>query len=312
MKVASRTHKISLPANARVYRSPSLADKGSLLIFGSVTLYSPDGQTFLQIYDLIYNRCGGGMSPDGPFHFSFKCRNEGRCDRTHHVWIHGDKAIIDGEKIGRRSKPSDRPSDNFIEFDDRMYKLNAIAEKHQLGSAVVNKTRVDILQIGDDLILGGTALQLFRCPAEVTYDGLPANTHEPIHLFRVPYGCLVYLDADRYSRSIDSFRLYLGTGDEMSLTEAQEVRRTDSGFCIGTAIGDLTLTTKFIPKPFALVEKEATWLLKNGELPGERLIPLQILRLADFVVTYTNDSVCIKPKSRLSRLVPRWNRVCMK
>jgi len=62
---------------------------------------------------------------------------------------------------------------------------------------------------GDELLLDGVTFAKVATPSEITLESLP-STRKPVSFFRMCDGRYVYISADAYNDSDESFRLFIG------------------------------------------------------------------------------------------------------
>lgn len=106
------------------------------------------------------------------------------------------------------------------------------------------------------------------------------------YLCMAPDGMFVYVSADKFNYSYESFRLYVGTGISMRRIEIIDVERYRDG---GTTYIETPERWFFSPSPFS-VERDPNLVPKWG---ATKLVNLDV---SDYDITETNDGVVITKK----------------
>lgn len=111
-----------------------------------------------------------------------------------------------------------------------------------------------IKRMKNELDLNGKEYHKIEGPNQIEVVPLP-TVRQPEYLFELPDGQYLYVSADKYAYSYESFRLYVGSPDAMRQIPVQNVRRARDG---GTTFVTTTEGELFSPTPFD-TEAKASW-----------------------------------------------------
>jgi hypothetical protein len=142
-------------------------------------------------------------------------------------------------------------------------------------------------RVGDTLWWGGNAFERMENPGEIRPSilSLP-RTRKPEYLFAEEHGAfLIYVSADKYNYSYESFRLFIGHPGETALRKLaiRQVRRMRDG---GTTYIHTEEGSLYSPSKLGHVDKTPTWKGRADHKLVER-DPSQ------FVITETDHGVRI-------------------
>jgi hypothetical protein len=136
---------------------------------------------------------------------------------------------------------------------------------------------------GDVVKYDGKTYEMDESVGEIHIDVVPLpNVRQPEYLFQMPDGQYIYVSADKYRYSYESFRLFIGKMREMKPIPITDVQRMRDG---GTTYVETNLGILYSPTPFR-VNEPATWEL----LATKQKIELTKLDPKKF--TITEDANC--------------------
>lgn len=135
---------------------------------------------------------------------------------------------------------------------------------------------------GDTIELDGTIFRKIDEPRAVDVVPLP-EVRKPEYLFRLADGNYLYVSADKYRYSYESFRMWIGSGEEMREVIVKRVGRYRDG---GTTQIDTEEGVFFNPIGFAFRDRKSTW--KDEEMTR--------LDLNDFVIVENDRRVTVRPR----------------
>jgi hypothetical protein len=125
-------------------------------------------------------------------------------------------------------------------FELKLNWLRGLSDNYTISFEDPHHGRTGRLKCNEDtIVLDGVVFNKMDCPSEIEVVPLP-TIRVPKYLFRLKDGKFVYVSADKYNYSLESFKLYIGDGTTMHQVEITDRGgHCDGEIIIKTAEGEL-------------------------------------------------------------------------
>lgn len=173
-----------------------------------------------------------------------------RCYLNRDRW----EQYIYGDELGRVLLYRNLDSNSFYELKQTGFNGSASSHVIHFDNPLFNSGGV-IEKIGNNIKVNNVIFESIQCPTGIIHVIPLPHIRIPEYLFKIENGLLLYVSADKYYYSYESFKLFIGPHNRLTEIQIVSVNRYRDG---GTTKIDTVAGELFCPSPFMAIKKP-TW-----------------------------------------------------